>query len=215
MMAGNLLFHELDAIISDVLGAVKPAARRSMTRGIAADLRRSQQKRIGRQKNPDGSAYKARSKKTLRTQGGVSFMWGGEIRRLRNWRSTKGRYGDRMITGYDEEKGGIRSFIRADIERYLSIDLTRKAQAKTPKNPMFSRLRAARFLKATAFPDAAVVGFQGKAAKIARVHQYGLTDKVAHRASARYPQRQLLGLTEQEVNSIADAVFGAMEGKRK
>ncbi|CAX57646.1 conserved uncharacterized protein [Erwinia billingiae Eb661] len=211
-MAENLLFHQLDAILADVLGVTKPTTRRSMARRVAADLCRSQQKRIGQQKNPDGSAYPARKQKKLRTQGGVSFLHGGQVRRLRNWRNSKGRYGDRMITGFDEDKGGIRSFIRADIERYLSIDLSRKSETKAAKNPMFRRLRAARFLKATAYPDAAVVGFQGNAARIARVHQYGLTDKVAHRASAKYPARQLLGLTPTEIDGIADAIIGAMEG---
>ncbi|CAM3517823.1 phage tail protein [Rouxiella silvae] len=211
-MSETPLFHELDALLRDVVGVTKPTTRRAMARRIAGDLRRSQQKRIGQQKNPDGTAFEARKKKTLGTQGGISFIRDGEVRRLRNWRHSKGRYGDRMITGFDEEKGGIRSFLRADIERYLSIDLARKTTAKTSKDPMFRKLRAARFLRADAYPDAVVVGFKGSAAKIARVHQYGLTDQVAHRASAKYPARQLLGLTEQDIESIADAVFSALEG---
>lgn len=214
-MTDNPLFHELDAILADVMGVTTPTVRRRMARRVATDIRRSQQKRIGQQKNPDGTAYATRKKKTLRTQGGVSFLHNGEVRRLRNWRNSKGRYGDRMITGFDEDKGGIRSFIRADIERYITINLSRKASTKAAKNPMFRRLRAARFLKATAYSDAAVIGFQGSAARIARVHQYGLSDKVAHRASAKYPARQLLGLTDAEIGGVADAIIGAMEGAEK
>lgn len=213
-MADDLLFHELDALIADVLGVTKPVTRRTMARRIAGDLRRSQQKRIAAQQNPDGTAYKARSKKRLRTQGGISFEWGGEIRHLRNWRHSKGRYGDRMITGFDEEKGAVRSFLRADIERYLTIDLTRKTETRTRKDPMFRRLRQVRFLKAQAYPEAAVVGFQGRAAAIARVHQYGLTGTVAHRASARYPQRQLLGLTAEDAERITAAVMAAIQGAK-
>lgn len=211
-MTRELMFHELDAIIGQVLGVTKPTTRRSMARRVATDIRRSQQKRIGQQKSPDGTAYPARKKKKLRTQGGISFMHNGQVRRLRNWRSSKGRYGDRMITGFDDDKGGIRSFIRADIERYLSIDLSRKTDVKEKKDPMFRRLRGSRFLKATAYPDAAVVGFQGRAGRIAAVHQYGLTDKVAHRASAKYPARPLLGLTPAEVDGITDAIMGVIEG---
>lgn len=211
-MANELMFHELDAIIRDVLGVTKPTTRRSMARRIAGDIRRNQQKRIARQQNADGTPYAPRRRKKIRTQGGIRFVWNGETRSLRNWRHSKGRYGDRMITGFDEEKGGIRSFLRDDIERYLSVDLQRSEKSKSRKDPMFRRLRQARFMKATAYPDAAVIGFTGRAARIASVHQRGLNDNVSHNASARYPERQLLGLTDVDLDSVTNAVFDAIQG---
>ena len=213
-MADVLMFHELDAIIRDVIGVTKATTRRSMARRIAGDIRRNQQKRIGRQKNPDGTAYKARRKKKIGTQGGIRFLWNGQTRSLRNWRHSKGRYGDRMITGFDEERGSIRSFLRDDIERYLSVDLRRSEKTKTKPDPMFRRLRQERFLKASAYPDAAVVGFSGRAAAIARIHQDGLSDKVSHNATARYPQRQLLGLTEADLDAVTEAITDALKGAR-
>ena len=40
-----------------LLNRLDPAARRKVTQSVARDLRRSQQQRIGAQKNPDGTPY--------------------------------------------------------------------------------------------------------------------------------------------------------------
>lgn len=66
---------------------------------------------------------------------------------------------------------------------------------------MFRKLRQARWLRATATADEAVVGFTAAAARIGQVHQLGLRDRVSRKANApevTYPQRILLGLTPDE-----------------
>ncbi|HFS3848159.1 TPA: phage virion morphogenesis protein, partial [Escherichia coli] len=88
--------------------------------------RAAQQKRIRSQQSPDGNRWPARKKRVFRVQAGVVFIWNGtQVRRLKNWRTTTGRYGP-MITGYDTERRGIRSFHKADIEEYLEIDTRRR-----------------------------------------------------------------------------------------
>lgn len=46
-----------------LLGQLSPAGRRTVMRDVARELRRSQQKRIAAQQNPDGSAYEPRKAK--------------------------------------------------------------------------------------------------------------------------------------------------------
>lgn len=55
--------NELSAIegwAGALLARLSPAARRTATRDIARELRRSQQARIAAQKNPDGTTYEPR-----------------------------------------------------------------------------------------------------------------------------------------------------------
>ena len=51
-----------------------------------------------------------------------------------------------------------------------------KRKAKT--RPMMEKLRAAKHLKASATASEALVGFVGRAERIARVHHFGLRDRV-------------------------------------
>ncbi|MFW8532574.1 phage virion morphogenesis protein, partial [Klebsiella pneumoniae] len=81
----------------------------------------------------------------------------------------------------------------------------------TKADPMFRRLRTARFLKARATSEGASVGFTGVAARIARVHQYGLRDRVNDSgAMASYPRRELLGLSKTDRMMIARQVIDSL-----
>lgn len=74
------------------------------------------------------------------------------------------------------------------------------------KAGMFQKLRTANFLKAKVYGPAISVGFTGRLARIARVHQYGLRDRSERNSSiVRYQQREILGLTEIEIELIRDA----------
>lgn len=206
------LFQQLDQVFAEILSAMTPARRLRTARGIATSLRRSQSQRIGKQMAPDGTKYPKRSRRVLRSQAGIGFIWEGEERRLRNWRATRGSRG-RMLTGFDEGRGAVRSFYREDIERYLDISFSETRRDTTKPDPMFRRLRTARFLKARATSDGAVVGFSGVAARIARVHQYGLRDRVNDSgAMASYPRRELLGLSKADRMAIARQVIDSLGG---
>ena len=110
------MFSELDQVFQDILDGVSPAGRTRTARKIGLAVRRSQQRRIASQKNPDGSGYAVRRRKVYRTQQGIKFFWNNEVRALKNWRGGRGKYG-RTITGFDEKRRDIRTFYRADIER--------------------------------------------------------------------------------------------------
>jgi len=76
---------------------------------------------------------------------------------------------------------------------------------------MFTRMSRVKWLKAKTNATSASIEFVGKAGQIARVNQYGLRDKVNKRGlEVQYPQRELLGLTDAEIEMIEDIVLTAI-----
>ena len=70
---------------------------------------------------------------------------------------------------------------------------------------MFQKLPKASYLKAKGDGQSITVGFTGRVARIARVHQYGLKDRAeANAPEVRYEQRELLGLTDIDHELIKD-----------
>lgn len=74
------------------------------------------------------------------------------------------------------------------------------------RRTMFAKLRTAKYLKAEATPDSATVTFVAGVQHIARVHQYGLRDQLG-KLMVRYPERQLLGATDQEAGGVLQKVM--------
>lgn len=73
------------------------------------------------------------------------------------------------------------------------------------RKQMFTRLRTARFMRARVDQNSAAVEFTGRVARMARVHQEGLEDRVARNGPRiRYPRRQLLGFTQQDLRLVRD-----------
>lgn len=76
------------------------------------------------------------------------------------------------------------------------------------RRTMFSKLRTTRYLKTSATSNSAVVGFVGEVERIARVHQFGLRDRVQKGGKeAQYASRELLGFTDDDVSAIHDLVI--------
>ena len=66
---------------------------------------------------------------------------------------------------------------------------------------MFKKIPKASYLKAKGDGQSIIVGFTGRVARIARVHQYGLKDRAeADAPEVRYKLRQVLGLTKADIN---------------
>lgn len=152
-MGGAQVTDDLQALegwAAGLLTQLEPAARGKLARELGQALRRSQQKRITAQRNPDGSKYTPRKQRDLRGK--------------------KGR-------------------------------IKRKGQ-------MFQKMRAARFMKVQDSGDSITVGFTGRVARIARVHQYGLKDRAERGATTvSYRQRRLLGLTNDEMEMIREGLL--------
>jgi len=76
------------------------------------------------------------------------------------------------------------------------------------KGQMFQKLRTAKFLKVQGDGSAISIGFTGRVARIARVHQYGLKDRAERGASeVKYDQREVLGFTEADLDLIRDSLL--------
>ncbi|WP_433647173.1 phage virion morphogenesis protein [Kosakonia pseudosacchari] len=76
------------------------------------------------------------------------------------------------------------------------------------KREMFAKLRTNRYMKASGNDNAAVVEFTGKVQRIARVHQLGLKDKPGRNsAETQYPERQLLGFSEEENRMVESLII--------
>lgn len=76
------------------------------------------------------------------------------------------------------------------------------------KAKMFQKLRTATYLKAKGDARGVTVGFSGRIAKIARVHQYGLRDRIAPRGPmAHYEKRELLGFTPADQDLLKDLIL--------
>ncbi|MDO5609483.1 MAG: phage virion morphogenesis protein [Pseudomonadota bacterium] len=76
------------------------------------------------------------------------------------------------------------------------------------RGKMFGKIKQARHLRVQASPSAATVEFAGRVARIARVHQYGLRDKVGRKGpDVRYDQRELLGFSGADRERIEDLLL--------
>ncbi|HFI2115890.1 TPA: phage virion morphogenesis protein [Salmonella enterica] len=80
--------------------------------------------------------------------------------------------------------------------------VTARSKKGRIKRQMFAKLRTTKYLKTAATAVSASVQFDGKVQRIARVHHYGLRDRVRRNGpEARYPARRLLGVND-EVETI-------------
>lgn len=76
------------------------------------------------------------------------------------------------------------------------------------KRKMFAKLRQAKHLKVQSSADTIAIGFMGRVARIARVHQYGLRDRPERgQADVQYDRRELLGFTDADLDLIRDRLL--------
>ncbi|MGS0744196.1 phage virion morphogenesis protein, partial [Glaciimonas sp. GG7] len=84
----------------------------------------------------------------------------------------------------------------------------KQGRIKRQKAAMFSKLRTAANLKIKPDANQLSVGFFGRAARIARVHQEGLSDRVSKKGPEyQYPARGLLGFSALDRELIRDALL--------
>ncbi|MDF3821710.1 phage virion morphogenesis protein [Leptospira sp. 96542] len=79
------------------------------------------------------------------------------------------------------------------------------------RRAMFTKLRTRSHLKTKGDAVQAAVGFMSRAARIARIHQFGLMDSPAPGVrEVRYAQRELLGFTEADRAMVRDFILDAL-----
>jgi hypothetical protein len=203
--------ERIEELAGAMLRSLAPSARRQLLRKMARQIATSQRDRIGRQQAPDGSAFAPRRPKEPGAPGAypLRFLYpkGAAEPRLVTMASWV-RQGP-LVTGYDQEAGGIRSFFWDRVAKWLpAADAAPKGgrlrrRGRIRQRAMFRRLRSARYLRSDATDAEAWIGFSGRASAVARIHHEGRRDRPAARAKpVRYAQRELLGLDESERNLI-------------
>lgn len=79
---------------------------------------------------------------------------------------------------------------------------------KRRSQAMFAKIRTARYMKLETTESQLVIGFFGRIARIAGVHQRGLRDKVAKNGpDYQYPARPLLGFSATDREMIRDRLL--------
>lgn len=98
------------------------------------------------------------------------------------------------------QQNNIRLQRNPDGSGYEPRKVTARTKKGRIKRQMFSKLRTAKYLKTAASADSASVHFASGMQQIARVHHYGLKDRVSRLGpQVRYVSRKLLGVN-REIN---------------
>jgi phage virion morphogenesis (putative tail completion) protein len=95
------------------------------------------------------------------------------------------------------QQNNIRLQRNPDGSGYEPRKVTARTKKGRIKRQMFSKLRTAKYLKIAASADSASVQFEWTVQRIARVHHYGLRDRVSRKGpEVRYAERSLLGVDD-------------------
>ncbi|HCM9692510.1 TPA: phage virion morphogenesis protein [Enterobacter asburiae] len=83
--------------------------------------------------------------------------------------------------------------------------VTARSKKGRIKRQMFAKLRTTKYLKTAATADSASVQFDRNVQRIARVHHYGLRDRVSRKGPmVKYAERRLLGLNKHLIKVSKD-----------
>lgn len=91
----------------------------------------------------------------------------------------------------------------------------KKGRIKQQKAAMFAKIRTTKHLKIKATGDQIEVSFFGWVARVAHVHQFGQQDRLAKKGPVcKYPERPLVGLSEQDRTLIRESMLRYMQKAR-
>lgn len=106
------------------------------------------------------------------------------------------------------QQNNIRLQRNPDGTGYEPRRVTARTKKGRIKRQMFAKLRTTKYLKTAATADSASVEFAGQVQRIARVHHYGLRDRVSRMGpQVRYPERKLLGYGDATYKNVINAMI--------
>ncbi|EMF4437092.1 TPA: phage virion morphogenesis protein [Klebsiella pneumoniae] len=95
------------------------------------------------------------------------------------------------------QQNNIRMQRNPDGTAYEPRRVTARTKQGRIRRQMFAKLRTTKYLKAVASHDTASVEFESRVQRIARVHHYGLRDRVRRKGpEVKYAKRLLLGINK-------------------
>lgn len=106
------------------------------------------------------------------------------------------------------QQENIRMQRNPDGTAYEPRRVTARTKQGRIRRQMFAKLRTTKYLKALASQDAASVEFDNRVQRIARVHHYGLRDRVSKKGpNVQYDKRRLLGLNDLTLSLTRDILI--------
>nr|DAY50180.1 MAG TPA: virion morphogenesis protein [Caudoviricetes sp.] len=106
------------------------------------------------------------------------------------------------------QQNNIRMQRNPDGTAYEPRRVTARTKQGRIRRQMFAKLRTTKYLKAVASHDTASVEFESRVQRIARVHHYGLRDRVSRKGmEVRYAKRRLLGMNHETDMLIQGKLF--------
>ncbi|MEG5911598.1 phage virion morphogenesis protein [Enterobacter bugandensis] len=110
------------------------------------------------------------------------------------------------------QQNNIRLQRNPDGSGYEPRKVTARTKKGRIKRQMFSKLRTGKYLKTAASADSASVQFAGQVQRIARVHHYGLRDRVNRKGpEILYPKRELLGVSPNYPKLISEYIISFID----
>ena len=203
--------EKLEDWVTPLIARLSVGERLRLARTIARELRTVQRQNIKAQKNPEGSAWEKRKNTAQQNKNKpIRFIYkkrDGEVRevQMRSWRREGGG-----IIGYELQAGGVRTLRSEGILKSLATSGmaggSGKPTTKTIRRKLFERI--GNKLKATGTPGVAEVFFGGGSDRLARIHHFGLRDKVKPGGPEYdYPARPLLGITDAQMERVRDMLL--------
>lgn len=96
------------------------------------------------------------------------------------------------------QQNNIRLQRNPDGTGYEPRRVTARTKKGRIKRQMFAKLRTTKYLKTAATADSSSVEFAGEVQRIARVHHFGLRERVSRSGpEVRYEKRRLLGVNDE------------------
>ncbi|POJ75492.1 phage virion morphogenesis protein [Klebsiella pneumoniae] len=106
------------------------------------------------------------------------------------------------------QQKNIRMQRNPDGTAYEPRRVTARTKQGRIRRQMFAKLRTTKYLKAVASQDSASVEFESRVQRIARVHHYGLRDRVSRKGPViTYPHRRLLGANHHVIELIHNSLY--------
>ena len=197
---------QLETWLEPLMAALSNAERRKLAIEIARDLRTLQAANIRAQRGPDGTKWAGRkNKKTREPNQPIRWLYrarDGHVRELEmsSWRNEGGG-----VIGYDKEAGGIRTMLHSGMLKKLSPQHGSAPTATERRRAQLMMMGLLRKLQSRVQGNEAVVQFAGGAGRVARVHHFGLRDRVRPGGPEYdYPERPLLGITDAFKDRLRD-----------
>ncbi|HHT8253589.1 TPA: phage virion morphogenesis protein [Citrobacter braakii] len=106
------------------------------------------------------------------------------------------------------QQQNIRLQRNPDGSSYEPRRVTARSKKGRIKRQMFAKLRTTKYLKTAAGADSASVQFDGKVQRIARIHHYGLRDRISRKGpEVRYTERRLLGINGSTLELVNEGLI--------